>query len=278
MPQGFVVVTGSASGIGRASAEQLAALGYDVIPVMRRREPLPHPVQEPVLLDIADEAQIGPACAQILDRTGGRIAALVNNAGININGPFEALPISDWRRQFEVNFFGHLAVTKALLPGLLAARGRIVNIGSIGGRMSLPFLGPYSASKFAMHAWSDAIRLELAPHGVSVVLIEPGAIATPMWEKGNVNADVMLDGLSDEHRQRYGDQMTAGRKTARMAERHAIPVERAAKVVTKAVTADKPRGRYLVGPDAWLQATIAVLPTPMFDAITRRLARQPAAS
>jgi NAD(P)-dependent dehydrogenase (short-subunit alcohol dehydrogenase family) len=278
MPQGFVVVTGSVSGIGRASAEQLAKLGYDVLPVMRRDEPLPHPVLEPVLLDIADEAQIAPACEQILDRTGGRIAALVNNAGINVNGPFEVVPITDWRKQFEVNFFGHLSVTKALLPALLAARGRIVNVGSVGGRMSLPFLGPYSASKFAMHAWSDAIRLELAPHGVRVVLVEPGAIATPMWEKGMASADAMLATLDDEQQRRYAAQITGTRKAADLAAKHAIPVARCAKVVTKAVVADKPRGRYLVGPDAWLQAAISMLPTPAFDAVTRKIVGQKSAS
>jgi NAD(P)-dependent dehydrogenase (short-subunit alcohol dehydrogenase family) len=278
MPQGFAVVTGSASGIGRASAERLAGLGYDVIPVMRRDEPLGGPVLEPVLLDIGDQAAIGPACQQILDRTGGRIAALVNNAGINVNGPFEVLPIADWRRQFDVNFFGHLELTQGLLPALLTAGGRIVNIGSVGGRLSVPFLGPYSASKFAMRAWSDAIRLELAPHGVRVVLIEPGAIATPMWDKGLASADAMVAELDADLRQRYADQITGARRAAAMAERHAIPVARCAKVVAKAVTTERPRGRYLVGPDAWLQAAISVLPTPMADAVTRRIVGQRAAS
>jgi NAD(P)-dependent dehydrogenase (short-subunit alcohol dehydrogenase family) len=278
MPQGFVVVTGSVSGIGRASAEQLAGLGYDVVPVMRRHEPLPQPVQEPVLLDIADSAQIGPACEQILHRTGGRIAALVNNAGINVAGPFEVLPIAEWRRQFEVNFFGHLEVTRTLLPALLATGGRVVNIGSIGGRFSLPFLGPYSASKFALRAWSDAIRLELAPHGVPVVLIEPGAIATPMWEKGLASADAMIDGLDPDIQRRYAAQIAGGRKAAAMAERHAIPVARCAKVVTKAVTTDKPRGHYLVGPDAWVHAAISLLPASMSDAITRTMVGRRAAS
>jgi NAD(P)-dependent dehydrogenase (short-subunit alcohol dehydrogenase family) len=278
MPQGYVVVTGSVSGIGRASAEQLAELGYDVIPVMRRDEPLPDPVLKPVLLDIGDESQIGPACEQILDRTGGRIAALVNNAGINVNGPFEVVPIADWRHQFDVNFFGHLEVTQALLPALLAAGGRIVNVGSVGGRFSVPFLGPYSASKFAMRAWSDAIRLELAPHGVPVVLIEPGAIATPMWEKGLASADAMVATLHPDLKRRYAGQITGARKAAGMAARHAIPVERCAKAVTKAVTTDKPRGRYLVGPDAWVQAAISILPTPMSDAITRKIVGQRAAS
>jgi NAD(P)-dependent dehydrogenase (short-subunit alcohol dehydrogenase family) len=273
MPQGFVVVTGSASGIGRASAEQLAALGYDVIPVMRRDEPLPHPVHKPVLLDIADDEQIGPACEQIIERTGGRIAALVNNAGINVNGPFEVLPVAEWRRQFEVNVFGHLAVTRALLPSLLAARGRIVNVGSIGGRTSVPFLGPYSASKFAVRGWMDSLRFELAPHGVHAVLIEPGAIATPMWEKGNAAADVRIDALDDALAARYKTQMDGARKAASMSERHAIPPDKCAEVIEKAMTARRPKGRYLVGADAHLQAGIAAMPTRVSDAATRLITR-----
>jgi NAD(P)-dependent dehydrogenase (short-subunit alcohol dehydrogenase family) len=129
-----------------------------------------------------------------------------------------------------------------------------------------------------MRAWSDATRLELAPHGVRVVLIEPGAIATPMWEKGMASADAMLATLSDEQQRRYADQITGTRKAADMAARHAIPVARCAKVVTKAVTTDKPRGRYLVGPDAWLQAAISMLPTPMFDATIRRIVGQRSAT
>jgi NAD(P)-dependent dehydrogenase (short-subunit alcohol dehydrogenase family) len=273
MPRDVVVVTGAASGIGRETALQLARLGYDVIPTMRRDEPLPDPVGTPELMDLADADSIAPACARILERSGGRLAALVNNAGINVNGPFEATPLEEWRRQFEVNLFGQLAVTKELLPALLASRGRIVNVGSVGGRMSLPFLAPYSASKSAVHSWSDALRAELRPHGVTVVLVEPGAIATPMWRKGNEGADDRIAGMSDEHRARYADQMTGARKAAAMAERHAIPVQRCAKVVVRAVTTARPRGRYLVGPDARLQAAIAVTPTRVFDRITTAIMR-----
>jgi NAD(P)-dependent dehydrogenase (short-subunit alcohol dehydrogenase family) len=228
MPRDVVVVTGASTGIGRESAVQLAQAGYDVIPVMRRDEPLPEPVLAPVLIDLSDADAVGPGCRQIRERAGGRLVGLVNNAGINISGPFEATPLSEWRRAFEVNLFSALAVTQALLPDLVANRGRVVTIGSIGGRMSVPFLAPYSASKAAVRSWTDALRLELRPHGVQVVLIEPGAIATPMWRKGNEAADERIAALNDEHRVRYADQITSARKAATLAERHAIPVQRCA--------------------------------------------------
>src|SRR5205085_3395806 len=134
---------------------------------------------------------------------------VVNNAGINVNGPFETLPIEEWRRQFEVNLFGQLILTKELLPALLASRGRVVTVGSVGGRYSAPFLGPYSASKFAFRAWMAALRLELSPHGVKAILIEPGAVRTEIWGKGNRHADTVIAGMSAEQRARYDPQITA---------------------------------------------------------------------
>lgn len=268
-------MTGASTGIGHATALRLAAAGYDVIPGLRRDEPLPDPVKAPVLLDLADPDTIEPACAQLLDRVGGDLVGLVNNAGINVSGPFETLALDEWRRQFEVNLFGHVAITRALLPALLRSRGRVITVGSIGGRMSLPFLSPYTASKFAVRGWMDAIRIELAPQGVKAVLIEPGAIATPLWEKGNTAVDEHLDGLSEEQRQRYERQISGARKAADLSARHAISPERCAKVIEHAMTSAHPKGRYLVGPDAHLQAGIAAMPTRVLDGITRAAARQP---
>jgi NAD(P)-dependent dehydrogenase (short-subunit alcohol dehydrogenase family) len=158
---------------------------------------------------------------------------------------------------------------------LLATKGRIVTVGSIGGRFSTPFLAPYSASKFAIRAWSDAVRIELAPHGVDVVLIEPGAIDTEIWGKGNEHADRTVGGMNDEQQQRYGVQITAVRKRASLAEKHAISPERVAAVIAKALSAPRPKGRYMVGVDARVQGLVSVLPVRVLDQATRMLLGQP---
>jgi NAD(P)-dependent dehydrogenase (short-subunit alcohol dehydrogenase family) len=141
--------------------------------------------------------------------------------------------------------------------------------------MSIPFTSPYAASKFAVRGWMDALRLELGPQGVVAVLIEPGAVATPMWDKGNAAVEVHIEGLDSAQRDRYKVQIAGGRKAAAMAERHAISPERCAKVIERALSAPRPRGRYLVGPDAYLQAAISVLPTRALDSLTRLAVRQP---
>src|SRR4051812_1610446 len=258
--QGVVFVTGASSGIGRATAERLGGIGFDVIPGLRRPEELPAPVQAPVLIDLADPGSVEVACREVLDRSQGRLVGLVNNAGYTVSGPCEALDADDWRAQFEGNLFGHIAGTGALLPALLQNKGRVVNVGSIGGRMSSPFIGPYNASKFAVRAWTDAMRMELAPHGVHVALIEPGSIDTPLWQKGNELADEQLAKLTGEQRQRYARQIRGGRKAADFAADHGIPAERVAKVIEHALTSNRPKGRYVVGTDARLQATLSMLP------------------
>jgi NAD(P)-dependent dehydrogenase (short-subunit alcohol dehydrogenase family) len=273
--RGVVFITGASTGIGHATALRLARAGYDVIPGLRRDEPLPDPVKPPVLLDLAEPDSIAPACAEVLSRADGRLVGLINNAGMTISGPFETLSLEEWHHQFEVNFFGHIAVTSALLPALLATRGRVITVGSIGGRMALPFLAPYTSSKFAVRGWMDSLRIEIAPQGVKAILIEPGSVATPLWEKGNTGADAHVEGMTADQTQRYGTQMDSARKAAAMAERHGIPPERCAKVIEHALTARRPSGRVLVGPDAHLQAGIAVMPTRVLDSVTRLAARQP---
>ena len=275
MSRGTIFVTGASTGIGNASALRLAKAGYDVIPGLRRDEPLPDPVKPPVLIDLGDPDSIEPAAKQVLDRAAGNLVGLVNNAGINVNGPFETVELDEWRQQFEVNLFGHIALTKSLLPALLETKGRIVTVGSIGGRFSAPFLGPYSASKFAVRGWMDAMRLELKPHGVRAILVEPGSIATPMWEKGTAAASDRIADLSPKMRQRYEKQMEGALKMAAFAESHAIPADDCAKVIERALAAGHPSGRYLVGSDAKVQAGLAVLPTRILDAVTGKLMRQP---
>jgi NAD(P)-dependent dehydrogenase (short-subunit alcohol dehydrogenase family) len=268
---GTVLVTGASSGIGKATVERLSDEGYHVVAGVRREGDAPSAASAEVLIDLADGASIAPACKQVLglaDRNGG-LVALVNNAGINVAGPSEVVSLDDWRRQFEVNLFGQLAVTAELLPALIESGGHLFNVGSIGGRVSAPFLGPYSASKFAVRAWTDALRIELAPHGVRVVLIEPGAIATPMWAKGNSAVDDLEETLTEEQRRRYSSQINRVRKLAKFAESHAVPADQVARTISRALAAPKPTGHQLVGRDAWMQAFVSVFPTRLLDRVLR---------
>jgi NAD(P)-dependent dehydrogenase (short-subunit alcohol dehydrogenase family) len=225
------------------------------------------------LIDLANPKSIAPACKKVLARAEGNLVGLVNNAGMSVGGVFEGLSIEDWRSQFEVNLFGHIAITQALFPGLLATKGRIVTVGSIGGRMSLPYLGPYTASKFAVRGWMDSLRAEISSQGMRAVLVEPGSIATPLWEKGTSEANSRLEGLPAEVRSRYERHVNGALHMAAVAEKQAIPPDRVAKVIERALTARKPKGRYLVGPDAHIQAVVAAMPTRILDVVMKALIR-----
>ena len=273
--KGWVFVTGASTGIGRASVERLVADGWQVIAGVRRDGDQPPASTAHVLVDVSDTEQVAIATKQVLELCNGRLAGLVNNAGISVAGPFEALTLDDWRRQFDVNFFGQLDVTQRLLPALLAASGRIVTIGSIGGRMASPFLGPYNASKFAIRAWTDALRAELAPHGVRAILVEPGSIATEIWGKGNAQADAVLDRMAPEQQQRYGRQAAGAKKAAAMVERNAIPAAKVGAVVATALTTGRPKAHYVVGTDAKVQALLAKLPASATDRVVAKLMRAP---
>jgi NAD(P)-dependent dehydrogenase (short-subunit alcohol dehydrogenase family) len=193
-----------------------------------------------------------------------------------VPGPLEFLPLADLRRQLEVNVVGQIAVTQALLPLLRAGRGRIVNIGSIGGRMATPFLGAYAASKFALEALNDALRLELRPWRVHVSIIEPGAVATPIWSKSEAEAVRMQDALPAEATRLYGTAMAALRRGAAHAERGAIPPDAVVASVVHALTARRPRTRYVVGRDAKVQAVIAgLVPDRARDRLLARFLRLP---
>jgi NAD(P)-dependent dehydrogenase (short-subunit alcohol dehydrogenase family) len=262
---GTVVISGASSGIGRATALHLQALGFDVLAGVRREGDAPDGTT-PVLLDVTDDAAITAVAARIGD---GPLAGLINNAGIGLGGPVEYVSLEDWRRQFDVNFFGHVAMTRALIPALRAGRGRIVNIGSIGGRTALPFAAPYTASKFAMHAFSDSLRIELQAQGIHVALLEPGSIATEIWRKGDETFDEVEADLAPEMRERYREGLEGARKATTRAARHAIAPEKVAGVVEHALTARRPRARYVVGAEARIQALAAHLPAPVTDRLLR---------
>jgi NAD(P)-dependent dehydrogenase (short-subunit alcohol dehydrogenase family) len=225
---------------------------------------------EPLRLDVTDEAQVAAAA----DAAGTSLDALVNNAGVAITGPIEVLPLDAWRHQLEVNVLGQVAMTRALLPAVLAARGRVVNVSSIGGRAALPLFGPYAASKFALEAMTDSLRRELRGTGVRVSAIEPGAIATPIWRKGLAEADAQLGELSEAQGRRYGGLIAAVRREAEANATGALDPAEVATAIVAALTAERPRTRYLVGREARIQAALARwLPDRAFDALLARALR-----
>jgi len=269
-----VVITGASTGIGHAAAQRLAREGFRVFAGVRKpqdAERLRAEGLEPLEVDVTDPAAIAAAARRVGEDTES-LAGLVNNAGVAVASPFETLDLDDLRRQLEVNFVGHVAVTQAFLPRLRRAQGRIVNVGSIGGRMALPFNGPYHASKFAMEAFSDSLRQELRPWGIHVAIVEPGAIDTPIWERGSQEAKRLAEGMSAEGRELYGAQLSRVDEVVGEMTRGAIPPEKVADVIVHALTARRPRARYVVGRDARMQLVLkALLPTRVLDAAVARM-------
>lgn len=278
--RGAVLVTGSSTGIGQACALHLTQLGFHVFAGVRREadgralaaqasRPL-----TPLHLDVTDPATIAAARDAAMSATGeAGLRGLVNNAGIVAPGPLEILPLEEFRKQLEVNVVGQLAVTQAFLPLLRKGRGRIVLMGSISGRLATPFIGAYAASKFALEAMADALRVELIPWGIEVSMVEPGSIATPIWEKSRQHSGEIARQIPPERRELYHRQYEAMRNAARQAAEAGIPALEVAKVVAHALTAARPKTRYLVGKDAKLRARLAkFLPDRLRDRmIAKRL-------
>ena len=272
-PAGTVIVTGASSGIGEACARRLAQAGFDVFAGVRKDEDAEradalHERVKPLKIDVSDEASVAAAAQEVREIA---IAGLVNNAGISVSGPLEFVPLDEWRHQLEVNVIGQIAVTQAFLPGIRAAKGRIVNIGSVGGKVAAPLLSPYAGSKFAMEGITDSLRRELRPLGVHVAIVEPGAVATEIWRKGTAAADELIESAPPEAEAVYGKVIAAIRAQAAKATADAIPPDEVAKVVEHALTADKPRTRYPVGRDAKMRIRVArLLPDKVFDALIAR--------
>jgi NAD(P)-dependent dehydrogenase (short-subunit alcohol dehydrogenase family) len=266
-----VLVTGTSTGIGRVTAEQLLGRGFHVLAGVRREADAP-PGTEALLLDVTDPQAIAAARSRVEE--GSPLVGLVNNAGITVQGPLEFLALDELRRQLEVNVVGPIALTQALLPALRAARGRVVMLSSIGGRTAVPFLGPYHASKWAIEGLSDALRQEVEPTGVKVAIVEPGSADTEIWRKGQEAADDVLGDLPPEARELYGERLEAFQRLAAKTAERAFPPSKVADAIVHALTARRPRPRYLVGADARIQLGMrTVLPTRTLDAAVRRLAR-----
>jgi NAD(P)-dependent dehydrogenase (short-subunit alcohol dehydrogenase family) len=284
-----VLITGASKGIGEACALRLARDGFRVYAGVRRQEDAAALVRAggddvvPVMLDVTEPEQIAAAVARIGEETGRRgLPALVNNAGVAIAGPLEFLPIDELRRQMEINFIGQLAVTQACLPLIRRAResaqgdhraGRIIFMSSISGLTALPLTGAYAASKFALEAAADAMRVELRPWGITVSLVEPGIISTPIWETAREVGERNLARMPPAAQEHYGGPLAA--LSARAGKIRGLAPEHVAAVVARALTGRRPRARYLVGRDARARLLAhRLLPTRVEDWLIHQALRR----
>jgi len=267
-----VLVTGAARGIGRATALRLAGSGWDVVAGVRRDadgEALSAAGDgriTPVLLDITSADQVAALPSALPER----LDAVVNNAGIVVSGPMEGLPLDEVRRQFEVNVVGQVAVTQAVLPKLRASRGRVVFVSSLSGRVSTPMTGAYNASKFALEGLADALRMEVRPWGIRVVLIEPAQTDTDLWRDADKALEESVAALSPGHRELYARHIDGARRMIPRSQRMASSVDGVAAAIERALIARRPRARYVVGAGPKVQGALAqVTPTGALDAALR---------
>ena len=273
-----VLVTGTSTGIGEATALHLASKGLHVFAGVRRtkdgealRKRAPDSLT-PVVLDVTKEKTIGAARETIEPLVGKRgLAGVVNNAGIAVPGPLELQPMADFRLQLETNLFGPLAVIQAFLPLIRSGKGRIVNVGSVGGMVVLPITGGYSVSKFGLHAMSDALRLELRPWGIHVSLVQVAPVESAIYEKTYAALDGLRTKLGEEGYRLYEPQITAVRKTTEKAEADAESPVVIAKAVHHALTSGRPKTKYLAGHGGRQVQAAAALPDHARD---RALARE----
>jgi NAD(P)-dependent dehydrogenase (short-subunit alcohol dehydrogenase family) len=281
----LALVTGASTGIGRASALCLAENGWTVLAGVREPAAGERLAAEraaagrvlPLVLEVTDADRIAQAAARVEQESAragvsarGGLDALVNNAGIGVGGPLELVSSEDMRRQFDVNVLAQVAVTQAMLPALRRARGRIVFVSSVGGRVAMAFTAPYAASKHAIEALADALRVELRSSGVQVALVEPGSVATPIWEKARAEAQGVR--IPPELQPYYGKVPEAMGKVLESTARRGVPPERVAQTIETALNAPRMKARYVVGRDARaMLAAKRLLPDHVFDALARRV-------
>lgn len=267
-----VLVTGASRGIGRATAVRLAKAGWTVFAGVRDelagKTLMAESAQiQAIQLDVTVPEQVASLDVLLPDR----VEALVNNAGIAVGGPVEAVSLDGLRHQFDVNVFGQIAITQAVLPRLRKSRGRIVFVSSVNGRIAVPLSGFYNASKFAIEGLGDNLRTELKPWGIKVILIEPGCIDTDPWRGMMGILDEIDAGLSPEHRELYAAHRAVQRKMCVKLQSQTAPAENVAKAIETELTRRRPRSRRLVGLDARAMIAVkTVLPTRVFDSLFTR--------
>ncbi|MGD1056860.1 MAG: SDR family oxidoreductase [Solirubrobacteraceae bacterium] len=280
----LALITGASTGIGRASTLRLSAKGWTVLAGVRDpaagerllAESTPPGKVIPLQLEVTDSLQIAQAVARVEQESAhggasvsGGLDALVNNAGIGVGGPLELVSQEDLRRQFDVNVLAQVAVTQALLPALRRAHGRIVFVSSIGGRVAMAFTAPYAASKHALEAFGDALRVELRTSNIQVALVEPGSVATPIWDKARVEAESVS--IPPELQAEYGKVPAAMSKVLADTARRGVAPELVAETIERALTARRMKSRYVVGRDAKAMLIARrLLPDHVFDMVARR--------
>jgi NAD(P)-dependent dehydrogenase (short-subunit alcohol dehydrogenase family) len=273
-----VLVTGAGRGIGKSIVGHLASRGWDVVAGVRSERDAgvvaalsPQRISS-VILDVTDAGHIAKLEASLPER----LDAVVNNAGIVVAGPMETVSPDDWREQLEINVIGQLAVTQAVLPRLRKSRGRVVFISSVNGQLSMPLVGAYCASKFALEAAADALRMELRPWHIGVAIVEPGQTDTDMWHTADDMVDQTEAKLTAEQRDLYARQIAGFKKRIPLSQKLAVPAEKVSAVVEEALTARRPRARYVVGVGPKLQVALMTnLPTRMRDLALRKISGQP---
>jgi NAD(P)-dependent dehydrogenase (short-subunit alcohol dehydrogenase family) len=280
---GAVVVTGASTGIGRATALYLDKEGYRVFAGVRKDTDAESLIEvasdrlTPITIDVTEDRSIEAAKDEVQRAVGeDGIVGLVNNAGVGGGGPIEFMDLDNFRDTLEINLVGQIAVTQAFMSLIREAKGTIVFIASIGGRIATPFLSPYNASKFGIEAVGESLRAEVMPWGIDVTVVEPGSISTEIWAKGADTASDQLEGLSPDARRLYGKQLTRFSEALGETADRGIHPDKVAIVIHKAIRSDKPKHRYLVGTDAKVAARLkGYLPERTFSKFLRSQTKMP---
>lgn len=276
-----VLITGTSTGIGLACTQRMAAEGWTVLAGVRRQDDADRVAAEvpgdvrPVLVDVADADQVEAAASTVAEVVGDAgLDGLVNNAGIAVGGPLELLPDEEWRRSFEVNVFGLVAMTRAVFPLLEAAQGRIVNVTSLAGRLGMPLMGPYVASKHAVEGLTEALCLEVAHLGIRVISVAPGEVRTAIWDKASDAVEAFEEDFGQAAVQRYEDQVDGLHAFIEEGATKGVEPPAVAERVHQALTASRPRDRYVVGVDAKVGEVVSRTPTLVRGALLRANARR----
>ena len=270
-----VFITGASTGIGKTCALYLDKIGFHVFAGVRKNidgDALKQGASDrlqTIIIDVIDTSSIQAAVSEVAHVTNNQLFGLINNAGVAFGGPLEILPIQDIKRLLEVNVMGVLAVTKAFLPLLRQSRGRIINMGSSSGLLALPCLSTYAASKFALEAITDSLRVELSPFGVSVIIIEAGNVKTPIWEKGVAVTNQIADAACPEILRLYKPLIEFSKHIALNSPK--LPAEKVARVVSRILRTPKPKGRYIVGADALFFRLVRHVPCLIRDWIILKI-------